>query len=295
MINQLSHSLDLLNGRTCRDGIRHVFPIVSGFTEIDCQRAVFRMILWGVSIASLTMQRMVPILHQLGGSRSHASCIAVTARATFTQRAEIVVRVILVPCGLDEKHVFPTAMARNEATAFFEHSPVGGDSGLWQSSLRGHHHALTDDFQIVGQSRRHVVGIEHSPVGITDDGTIVVVGSHDDETRFADIKDIIAGLSPIRKRRLNQIQLVALTGELEIGLHEGLSQAFCGLLVDRTGLKRNTGQRQCQHNDDVLFHSKILSSLCGKYKEKGNMRACFLFVFKSFLWSHINASRRNAW
>ena len=175
MVNQLSHSLNLLNRRVGRDGIGHIFPVVGRFAEIDGQGTVFRMVFRIVSMASLSLQRMVPILHQLGSSCCHATCIAVSARTAFALRAEIVVGIVLVPCGLHEVNVFPTAMTRNKTAALLQHGPICGH-GKRSRHLRGSfHYPSADDFQIICQSGSHIIGIESALIGIADNGTIVVV------------------------------------------------------------------------------------------------------------------------
>ena len=56
-------------------------------------------------------------------------------------------------------------------------------------------HALSNAIQIIYQRWRDVGSIESRLVRIADDGAIAVVGSKDDETRLADIEDVVTGLS----------------------------------------------------------------------------------------------------
>ena len=102
-----------------------MLPVVSSLAKVDGQWAVLGMVLGIVGMASLPMQRMVPIAHQLGGSRSHAAGIAVAAWAACTFRTKVIVRIVLVPFGLDEIFVFTAAMARHHMACLFQHSPVG--------------------------------------------------------------------------------------------------------------------------------------------------------------------------
>ena len=126
MVNQLGHGLNLFQRRTGRDGIGHIGPIVGGLAKIGRQRAIFGMVFRCVGVAALSLHGMVPVLHQLGGSSSHAACIAMATRTAFTLGAEVVVWIILVPSSGAKELVFPTAMARHEATCFLKYRPVSG-------------------------------------------------------------------------------------------------------------------------------------------------------------------------
>ena len=79
---------------------------------------------------------------------------------------------------------------------------------------------MANDFEEVDHSRSHVVWIESVAIRIADDRTIVVVGSEDDKASLANVKDVIASVSPVGIGGLDQIQLVTLTSELEIGFHK---------------------------------------------------------------------------
>ena len=257
VIDELGHRLDLHLGRVSRDRVGHVFPVVGRLTEIDRQRAIFRMVLGRVSVAPLSVQRMVPVFHQLGGGSGHTACIAMASRAAFAFRAEVVVRIVLVPCGLHEVLVFPAAVTRHEPSRPFEHSPVGGHRRLGRSSLRRRHHALSYHFQVVGQSGSHVVGVEDALFRIADDGSIVVVTCDNDKTHLTYIEDVIAGLSPVGKSGIDQRQVAALAYRIKIGSHKGPTKALCSLTANGTGLKCHAKDHQSQQEYNVLFHSAV--------------------------------------
>ena len=169
-------------------------------------------------MTALALQGMVPITHLLGGSRSHTTGIAVATRTTGAFRAKIVVRIVLVPFGLNEVFVFAASVARHHTTRLFQHGPIGRHGRL-DRGLSGHHHAVANAFKIIGQSGSHIVDVEVALVGITDDGTIVVVGSHDDKTCISHIEDVIAGFSPLGELSFHKMQVGFV---LEFGCHKRL-------------------------------------------------------------------------
>ena len=177
---------------------------------------VFRI----VGIAALPLERMIPISHQLSGSGSHTTSIAMAARTTFTLGAEIVVRIVLIPFGLDDILIFPSATTRHHSARLLQHFPVGCHRGFNRRRLSGIRHSLTNAFKIVGQSRCYVVNVKDALVGITDDGAIMVVGSHDDEPSVAYVEDIITRLFPFGKRSIHQVQFRVLSSRFKFGHHK---------------------------------------------------------------------------
>ena len=97
-------------------------------------------------------------------------------------------------------------MARHHVARLFQHGPVSGYRRI-DRSLSRFHHTLADAHQIVGQSRCHIIDVENALVGIADDRTIVVVGSHDDKARLTHIENVIAGLSPFGNTSLHKVQI----------------------------------------------------------------------------------------
>ena len=244
MINQLGNSLNLFDGRVGRDGIGHVFPVVSRLAEVDSQRTVFGMVFGDVGMATPPLNRVVPVLHQLGGSRCHAARIAMSARPACTFGAKIVVRIILVPSGRAEVFVLSPTVARHHAARFLQHRPVNRHFISLCAFLSLVHDELTFCLKEIDQSRCHIIGDKNALLGVADDGTHTVVAGHDDESRLAYVEDIIASLSPFGKRDFNQLQVSALAGELEVGRHKALRQITRSLLADGTGLQHEASQHQ---------------------------------------------------
>ena len=194
---------------------------------------VFRII----GMAPLTMLRVIPILHHLGSSCRHAASIDVSARTIRRSGAAVVVRIVLIPSGFQQKHILFSTIAGNESSVLPKRTPIVDDR------LTGNHISALgtvriDTIQKILQSRGHVVTVKDTFLGISNYRSEIIVGRNDYKSSFSNIEDI--------KRRLgiHHDKRRTLPCKLKISLNETLSQRTGFIKSNRIRLCSQAAQKQ---------------------------------------------------
>ena len=189
VVNQCSDCLNLSYWRAGTNLIRHIVPIVCGSSEIHRYRAILRIVFWNVSMTSCSLQRMVPIFHELCCGSSHTTGIDMSARTVGIGRTAIVIRVILIPCSRNQIGSLSSSKTWHYMAIFTQRLPVSYNFivSIDRATL---HTVLIDSIQILFQSWSHVVRLKSMFFRITDNRAIAVVSRKNHKAVFSNVKDI---------------------------------------------------------------------------------------------------------
>ena len=195
-------------GGTVVQHVGHIVPFVSGVAKVGTNLAVVVMI---IAMTADALGGIGPKTHQLRHGRCEAAHNGVAARTIRVFWTATIIGIALIPLGLTE--IARTAsMTRDESPVLEHRSPLCGHIGCG-NGLAQLQHTLGHTVKIIGQRGRDIGSIECRCVRITNDGTMGVVASNDDEAVVADIID----KKRIVQARIHKFGHSALRNELRRG------------------------------------------------------------------------------